>query len=76
MHRVFAGKFVSKKRIQYNKKKDSDDLELKAMSNEDKLVETMRDMILDKQKQTGIHQYDKAKTFGLYPSRKPKTFRL
>ncbi len=75
MPRILAGKIVSKNKSN-TRKKVSDDLELKATSNEDKLVETMRDMILDKQKQTGIHQYDKAKTFGLYPSRKPKTFRL
>jgi hypothetical protein len=75
MTRFLAGKIFTKKKNR-KRKNSSEDLELKATNNEDKLVETMREMILDKQKQTGIHQYDKAKTFGLYPNRKPKTFKL
>lgn len=75
--RFYTGGKIVKTRKTHKRSNSDEDMELKATSNEDKLVNTMRDLVLDKTtKQAPMHRYEKSKTFGLYANSKPKTFKL
>lgn len=75
--RLITGKIINTKSLGRNKRQ-ADDMQLKAEKNEDKLIETMRDLLIESEEtpKTAAKFKRFKNTFSSYEKKKPKTFKL
>lgn len=73
--RLIAGKLINIKSLSGHKRQ-ADDMQLKADKNEDKLLETMRDLLIESEEPKATKFKRFKNTFNSYEKKKPKTFKL